>query len=56
VLREVVQLSGAFPTEENAGQIIDGLAPALDRIASDYGRLADEVWRKEYCNSSLQKI
>jgi MoaA/NifB/PqqE/SkfB family radical SAM enzyme len=44
VLREVVQISGAFPTEENAEQILNELAPEIDRLASSYGKVADELW------------
>lgn len=48
VLRECVAKCGAHPTHPEAEGIITDLAPELDRYGEEYGRLADEVWMKDY--------
>lgn len=56
VLREVVAEEGAHPTHPGAESIITELAPALDRYADEYARLADPVWAKQYQAAEVKRL
>ncbi|HHY47014.1 MAG TPA: radical SAM protein [Firmicutes bacterium] len=48
ILREVVSLCGAHPTHEGAECVTTALAGDLDAYADAYGKIADEVWERDY--------
>jgi MoaA/NifB/PqqE/SkfB family radical SAM enzyme len=52
VYRKATSLNGAYFTHEGAEKVIGELAPDLDRYASEYGKIADIVWEKEYRNGN----
>ena len=52
VYREVSAFEGVYFTHDGADRVIKELAPELDRFAESYGKIADEIWGKEYCNGS----
>jgi len=52
VYREVSAYEGVYFTHDGANQVVKELAPELDRFAESYGKIADEVWEKEYKNVS----
>ena len=52
VYREVSAYEGVYFTHDGANQVVKELAPELDRFAESYGKIADEVWEKEYKNGS----
>ncbi|MCX7703924.1 MAG: radical SAM protein [Planctomycetota bacterium] len=51
VLRDVVKENNAYPTHQDAEQVITEFAPFLDKYAEEYGRLADEEWFNSYLPS-----
>jgi MoaA/NifB/PqqE/SkfB family radical SAM enzyme len=48
VLRALVTRFGAKPTHSGADALLDELKDDLDRYASEYRKLADEEWHREY--------
>ena len=52
VYRKATSFNGAYFTHEGAEKVIGELAPDLDRYASEYGKIADIVWEKEYRNGN----
>ncbi|MFA5360749.1 MAG: radical SAM protein [Candidatus Paceibacterota bacterium] len=49
ILREVVMGTKAHPTCPEAERILEGsLAEGLDKIASDWKKIVDPIWEKEY--------
>ncbi len=48
ILREVVRQVGAHPTHEDAETVLGPLAPALDRYAEVFGKMADDLWQEEH--------
>lgn len=47
ILRQVVGECQAYPTHIGAESLLSELFEDLDRYARDYGRMADELWRRE---------
>ncbi|MFC1522088.1 radical SAM protein [Elusimicrobiota bacterium] len=48
ILRDVVACSGARATQDGGWDTITWLAPALDKYAKEYDRIASDAWKKEY--------
>lgn len=57
VLRDIVSETGAYPTHPGAETIVTDLAKRLDEYSYNYGKIADEVWNKEYVpKENLEEI
>jgi len=48
VLRELAVIRGVHPTHAGAETILDSLADGVDKIAEEYGKLADREWDISY--------
>jgi MoaA/NifB/PqqE/SkfB family radical SAM enzyme len=56
VLREVVRRCRAYPTHDGAETLITELRDAIDKYASEYRAIADDVWECEYKDRDSRRV